>query len=140
MSDLTLVSTIAAAVAAIAAAISALLSYRGNVFAQKVAREQVAAQAIAQYIDLNLRYPEFSTTKKWERYSNYVFGVLTMARTVLAAYPTDKNWHDLIKEHLGYHRDELTQWKDDLHVFGPEVVQVVDEVLRTKTANSVAVE
>lgn len=128
MSELTLASTLAAAVAAIAAAVSAILSYRGNMLAQKVAREQIAAQAITQYIELNLRYPQFSTSKKWERYSNYVFGVLTMARTVLAAYPTDKNWRDLVSEHLGYHRDELALWKSDIHVFGPQVAELVTEI------------
>ena len=130
MELLTLVSTIAAAIAAIAAAVSAIVSLLGTRLAQKVAKEHIAAQAISQYIDLNLRYPEFSTSKKWERYSNYVFGVLTMARTVLAAYPGNKDWRDLAKEHLNYHRDELAQWKDDVHVFGPEVTSLVSEILR----------
>jgi hypothetical protein len=135
MPDLTVISTLAAAVAAIAAAISATLSYRANLLGQQVAREQIAAQAIAQYIDLNLRYPQFSTSQKWERYSNYVFGVLTMARTVLAAYPSDKNWRGLVREHLAYHRSELALWKEDIDVFGSEVAELVSEVL-SDDANS----
>ena len=140
MADLVVISTLAAAVAAIAAAISAMLSYRANLLAQHVAREQIAAQAIAQYIDLNLRYPQFSTSQKWERYSNYVFGVLTMARTVLAAYPTDKNWRGLVKEHLGYHRSELALWKKDIDAFGPQVAQLVSEILSADASSAEAAE
>jgi hypothetical protein len=132
--DLTLVSTLAAAAAAIAAAISAYLSFSANRLSQAAAKEQMAALAISQYLDFNLRYPEHSTSKKWERYSNYVFAVLMMARSVLIAYPSDKNWRDLLKEHLSYHKEELIQWKDEVHMFGRDVAGLVNDVLSEKSS------
>jgi hypothetical protein len=124
--------TIAAAIAAIAAALSTLFSYRAIRSSSENARQQRAAQALLQYVDLSIRYPDLSTSKKDEIHEWYTFATLTMAREVLAAYSNDYQWKSQVLRYLTYEKEELKHWDlKQIGEFGPDVAKLVSQVVKS---------
>src|ERR1043166_2811714 len=80
MIDWTMAASIASAISAVAAAVSAYLSYRSILLNAQGAKEQRASQAMLQYVDLSLRHPKLSTSRKGEDYEWYVIAVLETDR------------------------------------------------------------
>jgi hypothetical protein len=127
------ISAIATSAAAVAAAISAAMSFATIRASANATRQQIAAESMLQYVRWNLENPNFSTEKEWQRYSWFVFGVLTTAQTVLAAYPEEAHWRAQIKEQLSYHVKELKDWPPrEISMFGPSVAKIVEEIVRAR--------